>query len=304
MYFIDKMGFIHNLYKDNIVGGTLSEIKGNIMKTGNKLLRSFPPVIVCSVCLFLFQPSSMAEQKEDQYDKAIPDNNNPPIKNMQQYKYITVPHEILKDLPGARVAIEDFSTEAKKYGFTTQTYHIVVESRLRQHDIKVLTERQQLKTPGSPYLYVNIYPAISEELGLAAVSINVQLRESVQLLRNPAIAVTAATWETGHETLTGLDQLDNIKDAVSDCIDEFIHDYLVANPRPLSSETSKKGVVRGISYSEEGNSVAIIGENIVREGDNIDEIKIIRIYKDHVEFEKNSMRWTQSLNDPPGPQWQ
>jgi hypothetical protein len=274
------------------------------MKTENNLMWSFLAAIVFGICLFLFQPFSMAEQQEQQYNKAIPDNNNPPIENTPQLKYITMPHEILADLQGVRVAIEEFSTEAKNHGFTEQTYRILAESRLRQYGIRVLTEKQQLQTPGSPYLYVNIYPLIAEELGLAAASTRVQLRESVQLLRNPAIAVTAATWQTGRETLAGLDQLDGIKDTVSDCIDEFINDYLAANPRPLSFEPSKKGVLKGISYSEEGNSVAIIGDEIVREGDNIGGIKIIKIYKDHVEFEKDGKRWTQDLDEPPGLQWQ
>jgi hypothetical protein len=75
---------------------------------------------------------------------------------------------------------------------------------------------------------------------------------------------------------------------------------------PVSSYTSKtpqKGLVGGIVSSENGFG-ALIGIEFVREGDTIDGIKIIKIHKDRVEFEKNGTRWTQGLNETPGPRWQ
>jgi len=48
----------------------------------------------------------------------------------------------------------------------------------------------------------------------------------------------------------------------------------------------------------------MVGSVFVREGDTIGDIKIVKIDKDKVEFEKNGKRWTQALNETPGSEWQ
>lgn len=50
--------------------------------------------------------------------------------------------------------------------------------------------------------------------------------------------------------------------------------------------------LNGILYSEDEPS-AIIGGKIVKEGDLIDGVKVVRIHRNMVEFEKNDKRWTQ-----------
>jgi hypothetical protein len=68
-------------------------------------------------------------------------------------------------------------------------------------------------------------------------------------------------------------------------VDRFIRDLLPG---------SSKRLVRGIVSS--GDSfTALIGTQAVREGDSIDGVTIVKIYRDRVEFEKNGKRWTQGL---------
>jgi len=54
----------------------------------------------------------------------------------------------------------------------------------------------------------------------------------------------------------------------------------------------KNLAITGILYSED-NPSAIIGGAIVREGDMIDDVKVVKIRKNIVEFEKNGEKWTQ-----------
>jgi type II secretory pathway component PulC len=54
----------------------------------------------------------------------------------------------------------------------------------------------------------------------------------------------------------------------------------------------KEVSLKGILYSED-NSSALIGETIVREGDIIDGVKVVKINKDTVEFERDGEKWTQ-----------
>ena len=58
------------------------------------------------------------------------------------------------------------------------------------------------------------------------------------------------------------------------------------------SGSSAKIKVKGILYSEDGSSSAIIDNRIVHEGEQIRGVNIIKINKENVEFESNGETWT------------
>lgn len=62
-----------------------------------------------------------------------------------------------------------------------------------------------------------------------------------------------------------------------------------------SLPTNKEVVVRSIVYSEE-NASAMVSDRIVREGDMIDGYKVVKIYRDKVEFEKKGKIFTKHVN--------
>ena len=74
---------------------------------------------------------------------------------------------------------------------------------------------------------------------------------------------------------------------------------------PFSSYTTKTPRQGRISYivGTEDNHSALIGTKLVREGDIIDGVTVVKIYKDEVEFEKDGKRWTQKEGDAPDPAW-
>lgn len=219
-----------------------------------------------------------------------------------QYNFVTEPHEILAGLQGVGVIVEAFQPEAKKYGLNEQAFRNIAESRLHQSGIKVLSMEQQMQTPGRSYLYVTVTSVILEEIDFAAVSITVKLNELISLWRNPTTVSMATTWEAGQIVLAEKYNLDTIKEITTELIDEFINAYLAANPVTVSTESPKAGTITGILYSED-KSFAIIGTDVVSEGQTIDGIKIVKIHPDKVEFEKDGKKWTQELGESPGPQW-
>ena len=219
-----------------------------------------------------------------------------------QYNFVTETHEILAGLQGVGVIVEAFQPEAKKYGLTEQAFRKLTESRLRQYGIRILTGQQHLQTPGRSYLHVGITPVILEEIDFVAVSITIRLNELIALWRNPTTVVMATTWDTGQVMLVEKDKLDVIKETTRNLIDEFINAYLAANPDSVSAGIPKTGVITGITYNE-NKSFAIIGTKIVGEGDTIDGVKIVKINKETVEFEKDGKRWTQGMNESSGLQW-
>jgi len=66
--------------------------------------------------------------------------------------------------------------------------------------------------------------------------------------------------------------------------------------------TTTHGVVTGILHAEE-KPTAVISGDIVYEGDTLHGIKVVKIYRDKVEFEKNKKRWTQHIREQPNRAW-
>lgn len=59
--------------------------------------------------------------------------------------------------------------------------------------------------------------------------------------------------------------------------------------------------VTGILYSEDKPTI-VIGEQMLQEGDIIHGVKVIKIYEDKVEFEKDGKRWIQKVQETPPPE--
>lgn len=142
--------------------------------------------------------------------------------------------ETLRGLLGIGVAVEDLSPDAKKHGLTEERIKTDVELRLRTAGIKVLTDEERLKTPGSPYLYVNVGTmnvGTRGNHGLYSIALMVDLVQEVSLERNPSIKTLASTWRSGGVGAVGELNLSQIRGAVKDKVDEFINAYLAVNPK-------------------------------------------------------------------------
>jgi hypothetical protein len=62
------------------------------------------------------------------------------------------------------------------------------------------------------------------------------------------------------------------------------------------------GVVRGVLYVAE-DSTALIDEHIVKEGETIYGVMVVKIDKDAVEFSKYRKKWRQRVLERPAPAW-
>jgi len=250
----------------------------------------------------ILEDTKVIEQKKDNAAPETSGKAQEAAGTKPQYNFVAEPYEVLAGLQGVGVIVEAFQPEAKKLGLTEQVFHKLAESRLRQYGVRVLTGQQQLQTPGRSYLHVGITPVIIEDVNSVAVSVTVKINELVTLWRNPTTVVMATTWDTSQVMLLEKDNLNVIKETTRDLIDEFINAYLAANPDSVSTGIPKTGIITGITYNE-NKSFAVIGTHIVGEGDTIDDVKIIKINKETVEFEKDGKRWTQGINESSDLQW-
>jgi hypothetical protein len=66
---------------------------------------------------------------------------------------------------------------------------------------------------------------------------------------------------------------------------------------------NQQGEVTGILYVLEDSSAVVDGQ-IVYNGDTIHGAKVIQIEKFSVEFEKDGIRWKQTIREKPHPAWE
>ena len=137
----------------------------------------------------------------------------------------------LAGLTGLGVSVEDIPDEVQRDGLDTTQIRTDVELKLRQAGITVLTRQEWLSTAAAPYLYVNVQ-AIKNPANLYAYSADVELRQRVTLVHNPAVSILATTWSaTGIIGTVGSRRVGLLRENVRDLTDRFINAYLAANPK-------------------------------------------------------------------------
>jgi len=74
---------------------------------------------------------------------------------------------------------------------------------------------------------------------------------------------------------------------------------------PSASEDSlaAERTVTGIVFSPDRPS-AVVGSQVLYEGDATQGVTVVKIYRDKVQFEKAGAKWTQAVNEEPAPHWQ
>lgn len=167
--------------------------------------------------------------------------------------------ETLQGLKGVDVEVEDIRPAIERAGLTRGELQAYVERRLLRVGLRVVTEEERRKqgeqlasgtvsdeevdtllgepTPGLPYFHVSITDVKSRTRELYAISIQLNLNEIVNLSREPSFEKYATTWSTGSVTLVvGVEEMKGILRVVDKHLDEFINDYVLANPKTDGSE--------------------------------------------------------------------
>ena len=138
----------------------------------------------------------------------------------------------LRGLSGVGVLVEQLAPEIEREGLIKNQLQIEVELKLKMAGIKVLTREECLKTPGEPYLYVNVNVNTAKtESDIYPYSIDVLLMQKVSLLRDPKQTTYAVTWSTGGVGSIEKSILSQLRTSVEEMVDLFIKTYLSENPK-------------------------------------------------------------------------
>ena len=133
----------------------------------------------------------------------------------------------LKGISGVWVLVESFAESAKNAGFDRRTFQTDMELKLRLAGIQVLTKKEWVAAPGSPYLYLNLNPLSPEERGPnSPYAIDLELKQDIRLVRDPSIEGLGATWSTSG---VGYGDIPYIREYVKDHMDKFINAWLSVN---------------------------------------------------------------------------
>jgi len=136
----------------------------------------------------------------------------------------------LRGINKAGLIIEKVSQVLYDNGIRENEIRKDVEAQLDFAGIKVYQSTDLKTLPGSPYLYVNIGAIKSKDNDLYAVSITVEFRQDVNLIRNPKQNYFgAATWSVSNIGIFSKDKLSEIKGFTKNMVDKFVKDYLKAN---------------------------------------------------------------------------
>jgi hypothetical protein len=140
--------------------------------------------------------------------------------------------QTLRGLQGVWVLIEDLEPEIERSGLTKKQVQKDVEGKLRDAGIKTLTQEECSKTPGEPYLYVNI----NLNAGKAgdekySYSVDIGVIQGVRLQRDPRQKIHAVTWSTGGVGSIEKEFVNRLSDSVEDLVNVFIKAYISVNPK-------------------------------------------------------------------------
>ncbi len=74
-------------------------------------------------------------------------------------------------------------------------------------------------------------------------------------------------------------------------------------PEAARHRIARHGIVRGIVYDDNNRPSAIVGREVVGQGSVVNGVKVLRIHRDKVVFEKNLTRWSQRVDEQPNQAW-
>jgi hypothetical protein len=126
------------------------------------------------------------------------------------------------------VLVDSPKPEAQSLGLTKDQIKTNIELRLRKAGIRMLTEKEWLESPDYPHLSVTV--AAITRAGSYAYMLQLYLSEFVTLVRGNR--VNGVIWQT-YRIGIGNEQNTETKtqEQIGDMVDEFINDYMAANPK-------------------------------------------------------------------------
>jgi hypothetical protein len=140
--------------------------------------------------------------------------------------------QTLRGLQGVKVLIEDLGSDIERLGLIKSELQTAVEATLRKGGIKVLTQEECYKTPGEPYLYLNIN-INTGKLGddKYSYSIDIGVIQNVLLQRDPRMKSYSVTWSTGGVGVIEKEFVGRLRESADELVKIFVKAFLSVNSK-------------------------------------------------------------------------
>jgi hypothetical protein len=147
---------------------------------------------------------------------------------------VTVAHatgdrDNLKGLKGVFMVIDPLSADLEKRGVTRDELQTRLVVKLREAGIGIVSVKEASRTPGQPILQLKV-ASVKKTTGDGFV-IQLWMNEKVIFDRDRSRIVHGITWIQTTIAFDGELQSRGIYDSVDEVLNEFINDYLAANPK-------------------------------------------------------------------------
>ncbi len=138
----------------------------------------------------------------------------------------------LVGLTGVHVVVYDVDGEGERAGLAPRSVQAELEQRLRRAGLRALSASEALKSPSRPTLELRLKLARPREAApLYLYSIDLALRQQIQLARNRTIESFAITWSEPPEVgAVEPARLSIVRDAIRAKVEQFVSAWQVANP--------------------------------------------------------------------------
>lgn len=137
----------------------------------------------------------------------------------------------LVGLTGVHVVFDELGEEGARTGLTRASLLAEVDRRLRRAGLRVLTPTEALASVGRPTLHlrVSVLPA-PDAADLYVYSVDLSLRQQVQLVRDRTIESYAVTWSENRVVgAVRADRVGVVRDVLLQKVDEFVTAWRVSN---------------------------------------------------------------------------
>lgn len=134
----------------------------------------------------------------------------------------------LSGIDTLQVIVPEISSDLEQAGLSRLQIQTDVEIKLRRVGFKIKTEREQF----TPEIYLTVIVGSKNNVknGIFAISVTTSLHQKVILERNKSINIFSSTWETKNIGTVGKENVRDLSSSISSQVDEFISDWLKANP--------------------------------------------------------------------------
>jgi len=153
-----------------------------------------------------------------------------PISSLGEQPMESVERESLHGVTGVEVLVDPLDVEIEQLGVKTDSLQKDIKQRLQKAGVNVLTERERLRTPTAAMLTIRV-DTLHDRIGRYFFSIDLFLTQRVRLESRETSELSAVTWmKLGPIGIVADDNVKHIEGQVLQKTDQFIKDYLAANP--------------------------------------------------------------------------